>query len=63
MPKEEKKTTKEEVLAGFEEISKTLDLVEQSARKSYMPLLADSLKLSKDILELYKNAFKNTLKD
>lgn len=60
-----KKPTKQEALKnlnkGFDDWVTSLDNLAEAAESSFMPLLAESIKLSKSILQVYKKAFTRTL--
>ena len=49
--------SKNEIREGFKNWKSVLEDLEESATKTYMPLLADSLALASKILETYRQAF------
>ena len=53
---------KEKIEKGFDDWEKVFSDLIASADSCYMPLLARSLELSKEIVEVYKKAFLQTVK-
>lgn len=63
MPNDKGKKANITIDEGFESWNKILLDLERTATKSFMPLLATSLKLSKEILETYEKAFRKLNKE
>ena len=56
------KNQKEKIEKGFDDWEKVFSDLIKSADSCYMPLLARSLELSKEIVEVYRKAFLHTIK-
>lgn len=60
-----KQPTKEEanktLNKGFDDWEKSFESLAEAAENSFMPLLAESVKLSKSILQVYRKAFTKTM--
>ena len=67
MAKANKKPTKadmsKQIEDGFNSWDTILDDLIDFAEKSFMPLVATSLKLTKEIVEVHRKGFKRTLKE
>ena len=66
MAKANQKVTKElseKITEGFKAWGSTLDDLTQSAEDSFMPLVAQSLKLTKNLILVYEQGFRKTLKE
>ena len=48
---------------GFNSWDSVLDDLIESAENSFMPLVAQSLKLTKEIVEVHRRGFKRTLQE
>ena len=59
----DKADMEKKIETGFDEWDKVLDELIKSANASFMPLVATSLELTKEIVEVHRKGFKRTLKE
>jgi predicted protein tyrosine phosphatase len=60
--KKDEDTLSRDIEEGFEHWKKVLTDLAKAANDSYMPLVSESLKLTKKLIEVYERAFEHALK-
>jgi hypothetical protein len=61
--KVDKKNAAEKISEAFDRWSDALDTMTEQADKGYMPLLSSAFKHSKEILQMYRRAFVEGMKE